>query len=323
MRERVGTVIPFTPRKPFTTELRSMTPTRGKRGIREMVDEVVDGKRRRLREGGIPFDPEGVRGKGIVVGLKLGGVLWEVGIGGVVAALEEAGFILAEGSRWLVDEKERARREKMGRLSSTVVAFVRGVGEAEMLLKKGLWLRGRWHSVKRYEAVQPIRTKKGWAWAGEVMSEMLKSEGDALRKVNTSVLGIHRALGEVEKKVDGMNPNVGKGSWREEFEAKRVEKEKWDPKFRSKREAVVEMEVGKRGGVIFTSNIPEKEVGEGWFSTKAEGSSLPQEVAAIATVTPGGSSRRIWATKEEALKALGIDGDWMDEGKSNGREDYE
>jgi len=99
----------------------------------------------------------------VVVGLKLGGVLWEVGVGGVLVAMEEAGFILAEGARWLVDEKERKRREKLGRMSSTVVAFVRGVVEADVLLKKGLWLGGRWHSVKRYEAVQPIRVKKGWA----------------------------------------------------------------------------------------------------------------------------------------------------------------
>jgi len=86
-------------------------------------------------------------------------------------------------------EKERIRREKMGRLSSTVVAFVRGVGEAEVLMKKGLWLGGRWHSVKRYEAVQPIRMTKGWTWVEEKLNEVMKSEGDALRKVNTSVLG--------------------------------------------------------------------------------------------------------------------------------------
>ena len=70
-----------------------MTPTSGKRGIKEMVDEVVDGKKRKLGYGGIPFDPEGVRGKGRVVGLKLGGVLGEVLIGGVMAGLEEAGDI--------------------------------------------------------------------------------------------------------------------------------------------------------------------------------------------------------------------------------------
>ena len=138
-------------------ELRPATPNSGKRGIEAMVEEVVEGKKRYK---GIPFDPEGVRGKGVVVGLKVGGVLWEVGIGGVLNALEEAGFILAEGGGWLVEEEERKRRERWGRTSSTVVAFVRGVAEADVLLKKGLWLRGRWHSVKKYEAVQPIRSKK-------------------------------------------------------------------------------------------------------------------------------------------------------------------
>ena len=90
LRERVGSAMPFTPRKSFTTEIQPLTPTSGKRGIREMVDEVVEGKKRKVRYGGILFDPEGVRSKGVVVGLKLGGVLWEVGIGGVLEALEEA-----------------------------------------------------------------------------------------------------------------------------------------------------------------------------------------------------------------------------------------
>ena len=97
MKMEVENVILFTPRKPFTrAEVRLMTLTSGKRGIKEMVDEVVEGKKRKLGYGGIPFDPEGVRGKGIVVGLKLGGGLWEMVIGGVLATLEEAGFILAE-----------------------------------------------------------------------------------------------------------------------------------------------------------------------------------------------------------------------------------
>ena len=195
MKKAVENVIPFTPRKPFTKlELRPATPNSGKRGIEAMVEEVVEGKKRRMGYGGIPFDPEGVRGKGVVVGLKVGGVLWETGIGGVLDALEEVGFILAEGGRWLVGEEERKRRERWGRTSSTVVAFVRGVAEADVLLKKGLWLKGRWHSIKRYEAVQPIRAKKGWVWVGERLDEVMKNEGSALRLVNMSVKGIHGAV---------------------------------------------------------------------------------------------------------------------------------
>jgi len=35
-----------------------------------MVEEMVDGKKRNLRDRGIPCDTEGLRGKGVVVGLK-------------------------------------------------------------------------------------------------------------------------------------------------------------------------------------------------------------------------------------------------------------
>ena len=84
IKKEVENVIPFTLRKPFTrAELRPVTPTSAKRWIMEMVEEVVEGKKRKFGYGGISFDPEGVRGKGIVVALKLGGALWETGIGGV------------------------------------------------------------------------------------------------------------------------------------------------------------------------------------------------------------------------------------------------
>ena len=66
-------------------------------------------------------------------------------------------FILDKAGRWLVDDKKRNRKMEMGRMSSTVVAFVRGLAEADVPLKRGLWLRGRWHSAKSYETVQPIR----------------------------------------------------------------------------------------------------------------------------------------------------------------------
>ena len=65
MKQGVKNVIPFTLREPFTkVGLRLATPSSSKRGIKEMVDQVVYGKRRRMGYGGIPFDLEGVRGKG-------------------------------------------------------------------------------------------------------------------------------------------------------------------------------------------------------------------------------------------------------------------
>jgi len=60
------------------------------------------------------------------------------------------------------------------------------------------------------------------------------------------------------------------------------------------------------GGIVFMSKVPKKGDGGGCFTAESEVSSLPQGVAAIATVTLGGKSRRHWATKEEALRAFGI-----------------
>jgi len=70
----------------------------------------------------------------------------------------------------------------------------------------------------------------------------------------------------------------------------------------------VELDGGK---VDFTSKVPVSS-GKGWFTAESEISSLPQGVAVIATITPGDKSRGNWATKEAALKALGINEEWMD-----------
>ena len=63
-----------------------------------------------------------------------------------------------------------------------------------MLLKKWLWLRGTWHSVKRYEAVHPIHGKKGWVWVGEMVAWVSKSEGDPFQKCDTSMKRIMGAV---------------------------------------------------------------------------------------------------------------------------------
>ena len=99
----------------------------------------------------------------------------------------------------MVEDRERERRVRLGRTSSTVVAIGRGVAEAEVLIKKGLWLRGRWQSVRRYEVVQPTRAKKGWVWVGEMVDQILKSKGEALRRCDTSIKG---AIGAVQEVVD-------------------------------------------------------------------------------------------------------------------------
>jgi len=49
-----------------------------------------------------------------------------VGVEGLLAALEEEGYVICEGARWLVDEEEVVRRKGLGKISSTVVVFTRG-----------------------------------------------------------------------------------------------------------------------------------------------------------------------------------------------------
>ena len=203
-------------------------------------------------------------------------------------------------------EKERARREKYGHTSSTVVAFVRGVAEADILLKKGLWLKGRWHSVKRYEAVQPIRAKKGWVWVGEMIDEVMKSEGTALRKCDASIKGIMGAVQGVVEEVRELKYRERKKKvWpgQEVFAWKDAEKK-------------VDEEM-KKEGINFTSDVEMDNGGRSWFPTQAKNSSLFPEVSSIASDTSGDKSKGVFATKEEALREAGID---MDEVKGIGVE---
>ena len=96
-------------------------------GSLSSVVEVVEGKRSKVdEEAGPQVDPEREQGKGPVVGLKVGGVVWLVGVEGVADELGGMGFVICEGSRWLVDDAESGRRIKEGKTSSTVVALVRG-----------------------------------------------------------------------------------------------------------------------------------------------------------------------------------------------------
>ena len=100
---------------------------------------VEGGKRRKVgEEVGPQIDPEKERGKGPVVGLKVGGVACLVGVEGVVAELGRMGFVICEGSRWLVDDAERGRRMKSGKTMSMVLAMVRGGKEVNALFRTGM-----------------------------------------------------------------------------------------------------------------------------------------------------------------------------------------
>jgi len=83
-----------------------------------------------------------------VVGLKVGGMAWLVGVENVVAELGQMGFVICEGSNWLFSDEERGRRMKEGKTSSTVVALVRAGKEVDALFRTGMWLAGRWCSIR-------------------------------------------------------------------------------------------------------------------------------------------------------------------------------
>jgi len=105
--------------------------------------EVGEGQRRKVEEEvRTRVNPEKVKGTGPVVGLKVGGGAWLVGVEGVEEELGRMGGVSCDGSHWLIDDGERGRRMKEGRTSSTVVALVRGGKEVDGLLRTGMWLAG-------------------------------------------------------------------------------------------------------------------------------------------------------------------------------------
>ena len=165
-----------------------------------------EGRGKRFEGGGITFDPEGLRGKRMVAGVKVNGVLWEVGIGGLLAVLEgwpqDKGYVICEGARWLVDEEEVVRRKSLGKTSSTVVVFMREASGVAGLLRCGLWLGGRWHSVKRFEAVQPVRKKSEWVWIREWMEKEGKVRDERGRKARMDIESINEQLKKLRKSAE-------------------------------------------------------------------------------------------------------------------------
>ena len=131
-----------------------------KRSLEDLVAQVVDGGKKRKVGGS--FDPEKGVGKGIPRMVKVGGVRWSEGIGGVEAALREAGVGFCEGTRWLVGEEGLDKRRKRGGLVSTVVVRVVGEEVVRQLGRAGIWVGGYWWLVKKFVAVQLRRKEAGW-----------------------------------------------------------------------------------------------------------------------------------------------------------------
>jgi len=102
--------------------------------------------------------------------------------------------------------------------------FVRGASDVAGLLRKGLWLGGRWHSVRKFEAVQPDRKKSGWVWMREWMEKEGKERDEKGRKAWLEMQSITEQLrvlrksaekvedGEKKKKFEGFG-GMGVGSF--------------------------------------------------------------------------------------------------------------
>ena len=213
-----------------------------------LVAEVVGGgKRRRLGDGGRVVDPEKAQPVGVIMGLKVGGVLWEDGIGGVRKGLEAVGIEICDEGRWLVGESTRRERMESGKKSSTVLVRVRGEGVASGLFRSGLWVGGRWCSVRRFVAIPPKR-KEGWR--GEVRDLRVRMDGlcragerseDKVLKKMEEMMGMWRKDGGVEKEGVPAGLKKGEGYW--------IPNDGRDPGWRMETEEERVRDGGKKGGV--------------------------------------------------------------------------
>ncbi|KAG0642242.1 hypothetical protein HOY80DRAFT_998660 [Tuber brumale] len=167
-----------------------------------MVSQAVEGSKR--RKVGAAFDPEKGQGKMIPMMVKVGGVLWEDGIGGVLEGLQGTSVVVGEGSRWLVGKEEHNRRRANGSLSSTVLLKVLGEESVHDLCWHGIWVDGRWCLVKRFVAVPPRMNEEGFGRRfgamEEAVGEMKKGIARLLRARNEAVKWI--VYGEALKACD-------------------------------------------------------------------------------------------------------------------------
>ncbi|KAG0637979.1 hypothetical protein HOY80DRAFT_1080678 [Tuber brumale] len=171
-------------------------------GLEQQVSQAVE-ERKRRKVGG-EFDPEKGRRKMLPMRVKVGGVLWEDGIGGVLEGLQGTSVVVGEGSRWLMGKEEQDRRRANGSLSSTVLLKVLGEESVRDLCRHGIWMGGRWCSVKRFMAV-PSRVKeeefgRRFGAMEEAVGEMKKGIGKLLRARNEAANRI--AYGEALKACD-------------------------------------------------------------------------------------------------------------------------
>lgn len=136
-------VVEATPKKTVPTEIFPTTPmtrispipcrlgrkrgggqSKWSRSLLEKV-EVERGQKIKVeKDVGLLIENEKERGIGPMMGLKVGGVAWLVGVHSGLAELGRMGFVICECSRWLVNDEGSGRRMKPGKTWSSVGALV-------------------------------------------------------------------------------------------------------------------------------------------------------------------------------------------------------
>ena len=131
-------------------------------------------------------------------------------------------------------------------------------------------------------------------WVGKMVDRVFKSEGDALRKCDTSIKGIMEAVQGVVEEVKELKYGSEnfKGHWS-------------GPSGRKEKEKSLAKETLKQG-VVFTREVKPVSDGSSWFPKSAENSSLFLGVPPIASGTIGNKSRGVYAAKEEVLEEAGF-----------------
>jgi len=155
------------------------------RNVPSWAQVVVKGKKRSVEEevGRAP-DPMVRWGNVAQVMVKVGGVRWDDGIGGVVEGLKQSGFVVCGKEKWLVGVEERKRRMEQGSRSSTVLVKVMDKERAGELCWAGLWVGSVWCSVRKFVAV-PVRCKEsGWVRVVDRVDERMGTVEYGLAQVN-------------------------------------------------------------------------------------------------------------------------------------------
>ena len=159
---------------------------------------------------GGPVDPEKRRELRLPAAVKVGGVRWETGIGGVQAGLMKAGVEFCESARLLVPKGELQKRKERGSLSSIVVVRIRGRDVAGQLCHTGLWVGGVWCLVRRLVVVAPVRKGPAWRKVLDEVKELVASGGESvaslMKDVRSGVTRLTRVVG-----VAPLGKNAGEG----------------------------------------------------------------------------------------------------------------